>query len=144
MRKIKFGLIPQNMWYCNLRHLLSKKDWDIIRKKAYSLANGKCMICERKVKRLEAHELWEFDENTKAQKLKDIIAICPLCHMTIHIGHSELIGKGPICLKHYCDVNKCSKEECIKDYKEEIKLWEHRNTINWNLDISYLDKFMKK
>ena len=39
--KLKFEMIPENMWYCNLRKILKQKDWDKIRKDAYLRYNYK-------------------------------------------------------------------------------------------------------
>ena len=139
-KKIKFEMIPENMWYCNLRHILSKSQWDIIRKDAYQKSNEKCMICNRKVKRLEAHELWNFNEITQTQSLTDVIALCSICHKTIHIGHASIIGKLEECFKNYCKINKCSIEECLTDYKKAFDLWNERNKINWILDLEWLEE----
>ncbi|MCQ2399752.1 MAG: HNH endonuclease, partial [Clostridia bacterium] len=94
MRKLNFELVPDSCWYSNLRSLLSKKEWDAVRHDAYDRADGKCMICGRKVKRLEAHERWSYDEENAIQKLEDVVAVCSMCHGAIGIGSSQLIRKG--------------------------------------------------
>lgn len=138
-RKINFEMIPENMWYCNLRHILTKSQWDKIRKDAYEKSNGKCVICNRKVKRLEGHELWNFDEENGVQKLTDVIALCSICHKTIHIGHAQIIGKLDACLQNYCKINNCSMNECMEDYKKAFEIWNKRNKINWRLDLTWLE-----
>ena len=60
--KLNFELVPDSCWYSNLRSILSKEQWDVVRKEAYSRADGKCMICGAPSFRLEAHEQWEYDE----------------------------------------------------------------------------------
>lgn len=141
MKKIEFEMVPENMWYCNLRHILKKHQWDIIRKDAYKRYEYKCACCGRKVKRLEGHELWEYNEDTKTQKLKDVVALCKLCHLTIHIGQAGLLGKTEDCFANYCRINKCNLLECINDYNNAIEIWEKRNKINWKLDISWINKY---
>lgn len=139
--KIKFEMIPENMWYCNLRKILKPKHWDIVRKDAYERYENKCACCGRKVKRLEGHELWDFNEETQTQKLTDVIALCKLCHLTIHIGQAGLLGKLEDCFNNYCRLNKCTKQECIDDYNNAFKIWEERNKIPWKLDITWIERF---
>ena len=145
MIKLQFEIVPTACWYNNLRNVLSKRAWDFIRKDAYSRANGKCMICNRSVKRLEAHEKWEYVEETHTQKLVDVIAICHLCHSVIHIGRTQLIGEEDRAIKHFIKVNKC-------DYQGYIKMLKKANDENielskiddWVLDLSWLKRFTKK
>ena len=67
--KLDFELVPDSCWYSNLRSILSKKQWDVVRREAYARANGRCMICGRKATRLEAHERWRYDTDTCTQVL---------------------------------------------------------------------------
>lgn len=138
MNKIEFEMVPENMWYCNLRHILSKSQWDNIRKASCLRANNKCVICGRNSKRLEAHELWDYNEETKIQSLKDIIALCPMCHKTIHIGFANVIGMLDRCLMHYCKVNKCTMDKCNEDYLIAVENWKRRSLIDWTLNLDWL------
>ena len=72
--KLDFQLVPDGCWYTNLRSALPKETWDRVRKKAYARAGGRCMICG-KAGRLEAHEVWEYDDKKHIQKLADVIAV---------------------------------------------------------------------
>mgnify|MGYP000757833805 CR=1 FL=1 len=74
--KLDFELVPDGCWYSNLRSILKPAQWDVVRREAYARANGKCMICGRPTKRLEAHERWSYDEKNAVQKLEDVIAVC--------------------------------------------------------------------
>lgn len=143
MRKLNFELIPENMWYCNLRHILTKKQWDEIRKVQIEKHECKCAICNRKVKKLECHELWNFDEENSTQTLIDVIPLCGICHRTIHIGHAAIIGKLEECLDYYCSINKCTEDECIKDYEAAFKIWNERNKIKWKLNIEWINNILK-
>lgn len=142
-RKLKFELVPDSCWYSNLRSLLSKKEWDYIRHDAYDRANGKCMICGRKVTRLEAHERWEYDMENAVQKLTDVIAVCSMCHSAIHIGRSQLIGRGEIAENWYMKVNGVKYYELRADLGEANELHKKRNLIpEWKLDLSYLKRYI--
>ena len=141
--KLTIQLVPDSCWYSNLRSVLKPAMWDIVRKDAYSRADHKCVICGRKVKRLEAHELWEYDEENCVQKLKDVIAVCHSCHSVIHIGRTALMGKEEDAERWFMKVNKCS----YSDYKQALgKANEdhvRRNKISeWKLDVSFLERYI--
>ncbi len=143
--KLNFELVPDGCWYSNLRTVLKKSHWDIIRKKAYERADGRCMICHRKTNRLEAHERWSYDVENKTQKLSDIVAICHSCHSVIHIGRTQLMGKEDDAIKHFCYVNKCSYSDYIKALGEANSVHQELNKVDeWNLDISFLEEFLKE
>ena len=91
--KLDFELVPDGCWYSNLRTLLPPGGWDVVRKKAYARAGGRCMICGAPARRLEAHERWSYDEANAVQKLEDVVAVCHACHEVIHIGHTQLAGR---------------------------------------------------
>lgn len=142
--KLNFELVPDGCWYSNLRSELPKKLWDVVRKDAYARANGKCMICGRPAKRLEAHEKWSYDEKTATQKLEDVIAVCHTCHSVIHIGRTQLMGEEDKAIEQFMRVNKCSYADYRKALGEANARHRKLNEISeWNLDISWLERFGK-
>lgn len=140
--KLNFELVPDGCWYSNLRSILSKKQWDFIRKDAYARADGRCMICGRKVTRLEAHERWSYDEDNAVQKLEDVIAVCSMCHQTIHIGRTSLMGKQDRAEDWFMRVNKCSYAEMRQALGLATEEHARRNKISeWKLDLTYLKRY---
>ena len=140
--KLNFELVPDSCWYSNLRSILSPTQWDIVRKEAYALAGGRCMICGAKVARLEAHERWEYDEENRVQKLSDVVAVCRACHEVIHIGRTQLMGNEERAAEHFMKVNGCTYAEYRKALGEANAAHRRRNRIpEWSLDLSYLKKF---
>lgn len=143
--KLDFELVPDSLWYSNLRSILSKKQWDYIRKIAYAEADGKCMICGRKVARLEAHEQWTYDLENQTQILSKVIAVCHSCHSVIHIGRTQLMGDEDRAIKHFCYVNKCSYADYIKALGEANRVHQERNKISdWKLDLTYLKRYINE
>lgn len=140
--KLNFELVPDGCWYSNLRSNLPKEVWDVIRKKAYARAGGKCMICGAPATRLEAHERWRYDDESKVQSLADIIAVCRLCHEVIHIGRTQLIGKEEEAIEHFIKVNDCSYAEYRRELGKANALHRERSKYEWQLDVSNLNKFM--
>lgn len=84
--KLTFELIPRTAIGQNLR---KKPEWEIIRKKVYDIYNRDCQICRKQDCLLDAHEVWEWDEENHIQKLVNIIGICRLCHEAIHFDIAE-------------------------------------------------------
>lgn len=143
--KLDFELVPDSCWYSNLRSILSRAQWDFIRKDAYARAEGKCMICGRKVARLEAHERWAYNMETETQILTDIIAVCHLCHSVIHIGRTQLVGDEDRAIKHFCFVNKCTYADYIKALARANELHRKRNEVSeWKLDLTYLKRYIEE
>lgn len=141
--KLNFELVPDSCWYGNLRSILSKAQWDVVRREAYSRAGGKCMICGAPSVRLEAHEQWEYDEENNIQKLKDVVAVCKSCHEVIHIGRTSLLGGEERACAHFMKVNGCSYAEYRKALGEANEAHRRRNRVaEWMLDLSYLKKFL--
>ena len=141
--KLNFELVPDSCWYSNLRSLLTKGQWDALRKKAYARAGGKCMVCGAPSKRLEAHEQWEYDEKNAVQRLKNIIAVCPACHAVIHIGRTQLKGDIRAAEEHFMKVNDCTYAEYRAALGEANAAHIRRNRVpEWGLDISKPAEFI--
>lgn len=143
--KLNFELVPDGCWYSNLRSILSKRQWDFLRADAKERSGGKCMICGKKTERLDAHEVWSYDQDNAVQKLEDIIAVCKDCHSVIHIGYTQLKGNEERAEKHFMAVNGCSYAEYRKALGEANELHQKRNQIpEWKLDLTYLKKYVNE
>lgn len=143
--KLNFEFVPDSCWYSNLRSILSKKEWDFLRHDAYDRAQGKCMICGRKVNRLEAHERWVYDDENNVQILSDIIAVCHSCHSVIHYGRTSLVGNAEKAEDHFMKVNKCSYVEMRSALGIATELHRKRNQVKeWKLDLSFLKQYIKE
>ena len=141
--KLNFELVPDSCWYSNLRTLLPPGGWDVVRKRAYARAGGRCMICGAPTARLEAHEQWEYDEQNCVQKLANIIAVCHACHSVIHIGRTQLTGGERAACEHFMKVNGCSYAEYRRALGEANADHARRNRVaEWKLDLSLLPEFL--
>lgn len=142
--KLNFELVPDSCWYSNLRSILTPAQWDAVRKRAYSRANGRCSICGRPAACLEAHERWEYDEENGVQKLVGVVAVCRACHEVIHIGRTQLVGNEERACAHFMEVNGCTYAEYRKALGLANEAHRRRNLVKeWKLDLSYLKKFMQ-
>src|SRR5574343_607788 len=147
--KLTIELVPSTAWYTNVRSNVSKSDWDKIRKKCYENANHKCEICgdegfkQGKKHAVECHEIWEYDDSSKIQKLIGLIALCPNCHQSKHVGLATLQGKRDWVVKQLMKVNNMSWTNTDDYINESFKIWNTRSQHEWQLDISYLNEYMK-
>ena len=141
-RKLSFGIIPDGCWKVNLHELLPESAWNFIKKDVKSHAAGKCEICGKNTDRLDAHEVWSFDEKRCVQKLENIIAVCRDCHDSIHINRSYLVGRGEKAEDNYMKVNGVSYAEMKADLKAANEKNTERNAVSeWKLNLSYLKKY---
>lgn len=134
-------MIPQTSFFTNLRSMLPSSRWDTIRKQCYRKANYVCEICGGVGPKhpVECHEMWEFNPKTKIQRLVKLIALCPDCHQAIHIGLASVYGKLDYAVSHLMKVNNISKAVADTLVDDAYELWNRRNRIEWELDISLVD-----
>jgi hypothetical protein len=139
--KLTIELVPSSSWFNNVRAVLTRKQWDTLRKKVYSEAWDTCQICGGIGPKhpVECHEIWHYDEKKLVQKLEGMIALCPDCHMVKHIGLAQIQDKGERALKHLMKVNKLTKKQADKYVADSFMKWAERSGKTWKLDISILE-----
>ena len=142
--RLNFELVPDGCWGSNLRNILSKSDWDFLKKDAKIRSGGMCAICGKKTDKLDAHERWSYDKEKGIQKLEEIIAVCKDCHSVIHIGFTQLKGNEIKAEEHFMKVNKCSYAEYRKALGEANEKHRELNEVGeWLLDLTYLKNYVK-
>jgi len=143
--KLSIELVPRTCFYKNLRAILSRTDWEKIRKQILLRTNNICEICSGKSinRTLDCHETWEFDELTKTQKLKEIRGLCEKCHEVKHIGLAQLKGNFNRARKHFININNISEQEADELIRNAFLKWELLSKYNWNLDTTNVATFLK-
>lgn len=139
-------MIPKTLFFSNVRTLLPNKYWDQLRNESYEKANHKCEICGDTGKNqgykhnVECHEIWEYDDIKRVQKLAGLISLCPKCHQIKHFGRTSAIGKQAQAFKHMEKVNNWDHRQCVKHLKEAFAEWIERSKYQWYIDLSYLNE----
>lgn len=136
--KLHTELVPKTCFFTNVRSQVSEEDWDWLRKETYKQANHKCECCQSKG-RMEAHEIWHYDDTKNIQKLHAIVCLCNLCHLTMHLGYAEIKGKGKEVREHLSKVNGWTKAETNLYIEAVFEIWFQRSQKNWTLDLTLLD-----
>ena len=136
--KLEIELVPQTSWYCNLRKVLTREEWDKIRKKSYTDTGYKCAICGASG-RLNCHEVWIYNDTKRVQKLEDFTALCDLCHHVKHMGFAGILaGRGKLnidkVIEHFLKVNNCEQETFKNHQKIAFHKWSKRSAHKWKID----------
>jgi hypothetical protein len=143
--KLVIELVPSTCWYTNVRSNVTKARWDQLRKQCYKDANYKCEICsatgltQGSKHPVECHEVWQYDDRNKIQKLLRLISLCPRCHQVKHAGLSLLKGLGEEIINHLIEVNRISIAKAEAHILQAFATWKERSKHKWTLDISILE-----
>lgn len=137
--KFIIELVPKTSFFTNVRSQVSKESWDWLRKETYKQANYKCECCQAKG-RMEAHEIWHYDDSKHIQKLDSIMCLCNICHLSHHLGFAEINGKLPEVKKHLAKINKWTPQETELYVEAVFEVWFQRSRFQWTLDLSLLDR----
>jgi hypothetical protein len=117
-------------------------EWRRIKRSIFEKEGRFCWICGAKDRRLEAHELWVYDDAKHVQKLAAIHHLCYLCHKIKHIGfwcHTEegarRLERERLCnedlIKHFCATNLCTSQD-FENYEQEVfRIWYERSKYEW-------------
>lgn len=132
-------LVPKTCFFTNVRSQVSQADWDWLRKQTYKSAHYQCEGCGAKG-RMEAHEIWHYDDENRIQSLHSIVCLCHMCHLSHHLGFAEIQGKLPAVKKHLAKINQWSAQETELFIEGVFEVWFERSRYQWKLDLSFLDK----
>jgi hypothetical protein len=140
---LSIELVPSSSWLNNVRHILTKQQWAILRQQVASKAYDICQICGGVGPKhpVECHEIWSYDEGTLIQKLEGMIALCPNCHMVKHIGFAEVLGLQKQAIQHFKKINGLTQKQAMSEIKEAFQVWEARSKKKWILDLSSLKEY---
>ena len=140
--KLTIELVPAQQWGDNLRSRVSRQRWDTLRRECYRKAGHRCEICGGKGRRwpVECHEVWDYDESNKIQRLVGLVALCPACHEVKHMGRSMSVGKGDKAKRHLMKINGWSASDVEYYIEAMFELWYRRNQEDWTLDLQWLDQ----
>lgn len=146
-------MIPRTSWFNNLRKILSLGDWNKIRHTSYRDANFYCSICgDTGINQgyghpLECHETWVYSDiiggainKMHLQTLHSINALCPMCHLSKHMGFASVINKQKEAIAHYANINYLTPKEAKDDVALAFEEWEMRSKFNWKLDCAKIEE----
>lgn len=138
-------MVPKTAWGSNVRDHVKASDWDKIKEWCYKRAGFNCEICgmhgklQGRKHRVEAHEIWHYDDENRHQTLLGLIALCPSCHKSKHYGRAIAIGDDKFVRKHIKQINSHWTWKQVFDHcSEAISKWQERSKHNYKLNMDYL------
>jgi 5-methylcytosine-specific restriction endonuclease McrA len=142
-------MIPHTSFMNNVRKVVTKESWDIIRRETYAKYGHACGTCGATDTVLECHEIWEFDDVNQIQKLNGLIALCSTCHRVKHFGFAlHLADQGQLdiepLIKYFMKVNRCRTVTFKRHFDESVKIWEERSKKLWAVDLGECAKYVKQ
>lgn len=143
-KKLTVELVPKTCHFSNARTMIKPKEWDKLRFMSYEKAGYVCEICsqtglEQGYKHfLECHEVWEYDDKLWIQKLIGLVSLCPICHLTKHIGRANAMGKQHLVFNQLERVNKWNHKQVVEHVAAAFTEYVERSKHPWLLDITLL------
>lgn len=138
--RLTVELVPSTCWYTNVRSNVSKATWDRLRRHVAAGARHRCEICGGQGRRwpVECHEVWDYDDEAKVQRLDRLVALCPACHEVKHAGLASKRGRLPAVIERLAALNEWSEEDAAAYLEVVFENWSVRSHHRWTLDISIL------
>ena len=138
---LTLDLVPSSTWYDNLRSRIKPAEWDRLRKATYAAAGHKCEVCGGKGHKwpVECHEIWDYDEVTRVQRLAGLVALCPSCHEVKHFGLAVHMGNEARARRHLGKVNGWTPAQVEAHLQSAFHTWRERSKKNgWRFDITWI------
>jgi len=92
---------------------------------------------------MNAHEVWEYNEEERTQTLKRLICLCTGCHEVKHFGRSRVMGKQGECLYRIMEVNEWTEDQAVQHLVEVSEKWEERSKYEWTVDLTMMENYLK-
>jgi hypothetical protein len=139
---IRPWMVPQSLWGKNLRAILPKEQWDIVRRHAYAQAGYRCRVCGEKGLQwpVEADEAWEYNDESLTHTLKGVIALCPSCHHVRHWGLTMINGFEAETTTHIMKINGWTSKQVNESVEVAFREWERRSGLQWTSDYSWVTR----
>jgi len=125
-------IVPPGAWFKNLRSMISRSQWNLISRYVRDRAGNRCEICDSD-QRMEAHERWIFNEETKTQKLVRLISLCKKCHLGTHFGLAGQLGIAKEIKQHIFAVTGWTEAE-FQAHRSAQPIAKFEG--NWIIDVS--------
>ncbi len=143
-QRLHVEMVPYTCWFSNVRDHATATQWSTIKEWCYKRAGYRCEVCDEtglhqgRKHNVEAHEIWDYNDETLTQTLIGLIALCPACHNVKHYGRSIHIGTDKSARMKLKEVNRWSAVEVVAHCNEAIRNWQRRSLSHWTLNMDYL------
>lgn len=132
-------LTPYSTHFTSLRACLTASDWKAISKYVIQRAGRKCEICGSEEK-LEAHERWRLNIETKRQDVIRLLCVCKKCHLGIHHSLAGIIGMRSEIDGHIMVETGWDKETLAAHIKERTRTYHQLSKHEHMVDLGMFEK----
>jgi hypothetical protein len=134
-------LVPSTCWWSNVRSHVAPAVWERLRRTTAQAAGNRCEICGGRGRRhpVECHEVWDYDDQRRVQRLVRLIALCPACHEVKHLGLAAKRGRQSAALAHLARVNGWTSADAEAYAEVVFEQWAARSRYDWTLDCTVLE-----
>lgn len=143
--RLRIQMVPEKASGHNLRGLIPSTQWDRIKNAAFAVAGHRCEACGGvgSSHPVECHELWDFNQKLRLQKLNGLQVLCPDCHGAAHIGFSKK-SKSPQTYERIrgklMSVNGLTGDQVDKYIRMAFASHNETRDMLWVMDLSWLSK----
>lgn len=139
--RLTVELVPSTCWWSNVRSHVPPATWERLRRATAEAAGNRCEVCGGRGRRhpVECHEVWDYDDARRAQRLVRLIALCPACHEVKHLGLAAKRGRLGPAVTHLARVNGWSADDAEAYAEVVFEQWAARSRHDWTLDCTVLE-----
>lgn len=139
--RLTVELVPSTCWWSNVRSHVAPAVWERLRRATAGAAGNRCEICGGRGRRhpVECHEVWDYDDARRIQRLVRFIALCPACHEVKHLGLAAKRGRQAAALAHLAKVNGWTADDAEAYAEVVFEQWAARSRHQWTLDCTVLE-----
>ncbi len=158
--------VPTTMWGRNVRSVISRESWEVLRwlfrasickpqfvgskgidvSDRYSVADvmfsGEeivlCRKCRCAREELELHEVWQYDDVRRIQRLTTLVPLCMTCHAAVHLGRAMQLGNEGPAITHLSLVNGWNERQTEAHIEQAFRRWRERSAHHYTLDLTWL------
>ncbi len=141
-------LVPSSTWYLNLRNAVPQETWDTIRRGTYRACGYRCAVCGARG-RLNCHEVWAYDDESRVQRLSGFVALCDWCHHVKHLVHAAgLASEGKLdferVVRHFMRVNGCDRSTFEEHRERAMEAYRRRSVEEWRVDLGAYERLVPR
>lgn len=134
--RVRPELVPKPLWRRSGANLLSRQDWDSIRRPELERARHCCAICSTPGPGLICHEQWVYDDDLKTATLSGFEIHCKNCDLVTHMGRAKAHDMWDQAVVQFCSINRATPSHAEAAYREAIVLWRKRNQASWSVRVA--------
>lgn len=135
-KALRYELVPPFFFHKAPRSQMPARTWKKISSFVAERADHRCEICGDKGR--EAHERYSILDDTLI--IRRVMYVCRDCHMTLHPGFAQIMGRLGYSFARYARINNVSEAVAVEDVRAAFARWESMaftriRKLDWSLFV---------